>query len=378
MLFRMLVTTKLTVSHTFVVDGVATDAAGAVTGTVKRLDGTAVGAPITATSAGAGSGKYSLELPNSAVLDAWSLDWAGTVAGSAVVIRDYVEHVGGFLFDIGAARAAHRSTANPWNTARYSDDLLVAKRTAVEQEAEAIAHTAFVPRFARFVLSGSGTDSLVTPDMDLRAVRSVKIADAYGQPYVALGSAELAAVAPLDSGVLARDDGSTWPVGRRNVIIEYEHGLDYPPGEVTDAAIMRLRYMVSSTKTSIPDRAISYSDPGRFGEGQMIYGGGIIFDQTGEGDLVDGDDTLVREVAVIGLHIRVEMPPGPDGDDPIEVTDEIAETMGDALAQLLAEEPHLAGGMSISRIVGGQCDHYQTDTSAVSVLTLRVSVESDI
>lgn len=257
-LFRVLVTTKLTVSHTFIVDGVATDAAGdAVTGTLKRLDGTAVGAVLNATKTA--TGKYAVALPASAVLDAWSLDWAGTVAGSAVVIRDYVEHAGGFLFDIGAARAAHRTTANPWNSARYSDDFLVAKRTAVEQEAEAIAHTAFVPRFARVALDGSGTDSLVVPDMDLRAVRSVKVADGYGQPYTALGAGELAAVAPLDSGVLVRDDGSTWPRGRRNVIAEYEYGQDYTPTEVSDSAIMRLRYMVSSTRTSIPDRAISYT-----------------------------------------------------------------------------------------------------------------------
>jgi hypothetical protein len=257
-LFRALVTTKLTVSHTFVVDGVATDAAGGVTVTVKRLDGTAVaGSPITASHGN--TGVYTADLPASAVLDAWSLDWAGTVAGSAVVVRDYVEHVGGFLFDIGAARTAHASQANPWNKGRYSDDLLVQKRTAVEQEAEAIAHTAFVPRFARVALDGNGTAEIVTPDMDLRAVRSVKVAERYGQSYVDLTAGQLAAVAPLDSGVLARDDGSTWPAGRRNVIVEYEYGQDFCPGEVTDAAIMRLRYMVSSTRTSIPDRAISYT-----------------------------------------------------------------------------------------------------------------------
>jgi hypothetical protein len=256
-LFRVLVTTKITVSHTFVVDGVPTDAAGNVIATPKRLDGTAVGAPITTTPNG--SGKYSADLPVSAVLDIWSLDWAGTVAGSAVVVRDYVEHVGGFLFDIGAARGAHSSQANPWNTGRYSNDLLVAKRIVVEQEAEGIAHAAFVPRFARFALDGSGTDSIVTPDMDLRAVRSVKVAERYGQPYVDLGVAELAAVAPLASGVLCRDDGSIWPRGRRNVIVEYEYGQDYCPAEVTDSAIMRLRYIVTANRTSVPDRAISYT-----------------------------------------------------------------------------------------------------------------------
>jgi len=131
--------------------------------------------------------------------------------------------------------------------------------------------------------------------------------------------------------------------------------------------------------SALADALISYSDPGVFAEGQMIYGGGIVFEQPGEEDLVDGDDILVHEVAVLGLHIRVEQSPLPDGlQDPVEVTDEIAEGLGDEVARLLAANRHLAGGMSISRIVGGQCDHNLTDTAAVSVLTLRISIEADL
>ena len=141
----------------------------------------------------------------------------------------------------------------------------------------------------------------------------------------------------------------------------------------------RFRLFAADPQGPLADWLISYSDPGKFAEGRMIYGGGIVFDQSGEGDVQDGDDTLVREIAVLGVHIRVEQAPSPDGAaDPVEVTDEVAETAGDALAQLLAENPRLAGGMSISRIIGGQCDHYLTDTGASSVLTLRISVESDI
>ena len=129
----------------------------------------------------------------------------------------------------------------------------------------------------------------------------------------------------------------------------------------------------------LADAVISYSDPGVFAEGQMIYGGGIVFEQPGEEDVQDGPDILVRETAVLGVHIRVEQAPPPDGvPNAVEFTDEIAEGLGDEVAQLLAANRRLAGGMSISRIVGGQCDHYLTDTSAVSVLTLRISVEADL
>lgn len=139
---------------------------------------------------------------------------------------------------------------------------------------------------------------------------------------------------------------------------------------------LRLRAVEGS---KLAEAYISYGDPGKFVEAITVYGGGIVFDQSGEEDLQDGDDILVHEVAVLGMHIRVEQSPLPDGvQDPVEVTDEIAEGLGDEIAGLFASNRRLAGGMSISRIVGGQCDHYLTDTSAVSVLTLRVSVESDI
>jgi hypothetical protein len=95
--------------------------------------------------------------------------------------------------------------------------------------------------------------------MDLRAVRAVKVADRYGAALVALSVEELAAVAPTPEGVLIRDDGQVWPDGRRNVLVEYEHGLDAAPVTVTDAAIQRLRYTLSQGKTLVADRAISYT-----------------------------------------------------------------------------------------------------------------------
>jgi hypothetical protein len=141
----------------------------------------------------------------------------------------------------------------------------------------------------------------------------------------------------------------------------------------------RFREITADPSGLFADWVVSYGDPGTFGEGLMLYGGGVLFDQTGDEDLVDGPDTLVHEIAVHGWHIRVEQAPIPgDEREPVEATDELAEAAGDALAQCLAENPRLAGGHSVSRIVGGQCDHYVTDTSAVSVLTLRISVESDI
>jgi len=121
---------------------------------------------------------------------------------------------------------------------------------------------------------------------------------------------------------------------------------------------------------------VAYTDPGKFAEGQMIYGGGILFDQPKEDELQDGDDVLTHEVATIGVHIRVEIPIPEDGRG-CEVSDEIAEGIGEDFGALFRADRHLAGGASITRIAGGQCDQGVTDTTVTSTLTYYVDVESD-
>lgn len=250
-LLRVLVTTKVTMSHTFEVDGAPTDAAGAVTVTAKRLDGTTVAS---GSATHPETGRYTFPLPGQAQLDTLTVDWSGDVGGATVTVRDYVEIVGGFIFGLGEARIELGSEAS-----KYSLETLAAKRIEVEQECERIRRQAQVPRFTRLLLDGSGTDELVVPDLELRALRAASVAERAGGTFVALTAGELAAVAPLRSGVLARDDGGKWPYGRRNVLVEYEYGLDMPGEGIRSAAKLRLRSRLTMNRSAIPDRALSFT-----------------------------------------------------------------------------------------------------------------------
>jgi hypothetical protein len=243
-LIRMMATSKITVTHVFKADEVPTDAAGSVTATVQRLDGTAV-ASGTATHGAAGSGAYSWDVTR-AVLDSLTLDFSGSVGGSTVTARDYVEVVGGFLFDLGDARTDLGIPAS------VTSAKLAQKRIEVEQECERICRRAFVPRFAREVLSGNGTERLGLKNSEIRAIRSVTVNG------VTVTGSDLTAINYSDSGVLTRPDGVLWPAGVKNVVVEVEHGWDYPPEDLRDAAMLRLRSLLPRARSGIPDRATSF------------------------------------------------------------------------------------------------------------------------
>jgi len=258
----VLQSTQVTLSHTFAVDEVATDASGAVTVTIKRLDGTVLSTGA-ATHPGA-AGLYTYVLPGGPAspgsltwqLDALTVDWSGSVGGAVITVRDFVEVVGGFLFGIAEARLRQKGLAN---TTTYTTATLAERRIEVEQTAEWISGQAWVPRYGRFLLNGSGTDELVTPDPFLRTVRSIKVAPRAGATFTALAGDDLAAVAPDDSGILARDDGQVWPRGRLNILVEYEHGHDQPRSDIRTAAMTHLRSIAGAATTTVPDRAISYT-----------------------------------------------------------------------------------------------------------------------
>jgi hypothetical protein len=252
-LIRILVTTEVTLTHTFYVDETPTDASGAVTVTIKRLDGTTVVSG-SATQPGP-AGVYAFVVPEQATVDTLTVDWSGSLAGAIVSVRDYVEVAGGFLFGLAEARAAHPGLAN---TTDYPSTRLAAKRLEVEQECERICRRAFVPRFNRATLSGNDTDRLPIPNTDgrgseIRAVRAVSI------DGTAWSAPDVAALGFTDFGIIKRPGGALWPAGTGNIVVEYEHGLDYPPSELSEAAILRLRSRIAMPMSGVPDRAVSFT-----------------------------------------------------------------------------------------------------------------------
>lgn len=249
-LVRVRVTSKITLTQVFEVDGVPTDAAGAVTVTVDRLDGTNVNSGSATHGA---TGSYSYEIPASLELDTWTVDFSGVVAGATVVVRDVVEHVGGFLFPISRARKDLKLKES------WTVDKLTEKRIEVEQECEAICRTAWVPRFTRVYVDGSGTDELIVPDLFLRRVRAVSIVGADGVAGTPYDAGQLGYLAATSSGVIVHRGGSPWPMGRENVLVEYEYGKDYPPAAITTAAISHLSERLTTDSGGIPARALSWT-----------------------------------------------------------------------------------------------------------------------
>src|SRR5581483_6683669 len=170
-LTRLLRNVGGTVSHTWWVGEDTTAPAGPVTATVKRLDGTAVaGSPFTDVSLNATS-SFVLPVGSAANLDTYTVDWSGTVAGVARTERDYIEVCGGFLFDLADARRRPPVL----DAKKYPTATLEALRVEVEQEAERITRTAWVPRFKRVAVTGSGTEYLLLPVTDLRTLRAVSV-----------------------------------------------------------------------------------------------------------------------------------------------------------------------------------------------------------
>lgn len=270
MTVRVARTATATLSRTFYVGETPTDSTAPVTVAVTDAAGQDV-ASGTATSAGTGTGRYTCTLPAQSTLALLTVAWTATISGVQVVEYDQVEIVGGFYFSLAEGRASDSSLADQ---SKYSTEELLRARQEVEEECERITRRAFVPRYRRITLDGTGTSDLMLPDpgdeqisgIVLRGVRlpirSATVAPRYGQTAVALTGGELAALAVTRDGILRRTDGRVWTEGLANVVLEYEHGNDGPPADLARAALTRFRSRLQMRTSGIPDRATSYSTEG--------------------------------------------------------------------------------------------------------------------
>ena len=266
-LTRILRTAAVTLSHVFDPGEIPTAATGNVAVTLTRLDGTVV-------ASGNATGPdenqaYTFPYVGSATLDILIVTWSATVNGDALTLdQDRLEIVGGHMFGLAEARNFDPATVGDPN--KYSTQLLADTRNEVEDEAERICMQAFVPRFSRDVLDGTGYSWLKLDHPLTRVLRSVQVTNVYGDPMVTFDAGQLARVAPGDDGVIRLDAGffwpqtslwwgAVWPLGRRNVIVEYEHGWDRPPATISRAGKIRLKNMLLEPKSAQPDRAESAS-----------------------------------------------------------------------------------------------------------------------
>lgn len=264
---RVARTAAATLAHTFDVDETPTSSSTAVTVAVTDALGVSV-ASGTAVLDTANTGRYTFALPGQAALKALTVAWSATINGAAVVETDTVEVCGGFLFSLREARNSDRALAD---AKKYSTADLIEHRQAVEEECELICARAFVPRYRRVVLSGTGTSDLTLPDCGdelvagilLRGVRtpirSATVAPRTGETAVALTAGQLGALAVTTDGILRRTDGNIWTEGLSNIVVEYEFGNDGPPADLKKAGLLRLRSRLNLSNSGVPDRATSFT-----------------------------------------------------------------------------------------------------------------------
>lgn len=256
-----------TLSHTFLVDETPTGSTTTVTYEVVDATGAAVtngNATLT------GTGTYAFVLPAQSELALLTITWTATIAGQATEQSTYAEIVGGFLFSLQQGRDSDDVLAD---TDRYPTADLVNARLEVEVECETICDRAFVPRYDRVVLDGTGTSEVLLRHSDparsvadVRTVRSVRMADSVDGTFVAFTAGQLADLAVTADGTLVRTGGDVFTEGRANLIVEFEYGLDRPPADLIRAALTRLRTQLNVNKTGVPDRASSFTvvDGGTF------------------------------------------------------------------------------------------------------------------
>lgn len=259
-LTRIAKNTAGTLMTAFLLDETPTDSSTAVTYAVTDATGASVAS---GTATHGTTGIYSFVLPGQTALSRLTVTWSATIGGSATTTTTYAEIVGGFFFTLAVARNSDDVLAD---TEEYPTADLVAGRLEVEVECEHICDQAFVPRYDRVVLDGTGTDKLVLQHSQpgrsvasVRTVRSVKMAASPDGTFVDFTAGQLAALDVASDGTLVRTSGDIFTEGRGNVIVEFEYGLDRPPADLVRATFTRLRTVLNTPKSGVMDRASSFT-----------------------------------------------------------------------------------------------------------------------
>lgn len=233
-------------------DGDLTEPAGTVTVGIVDEAGTTVVAAGTATVVGStGVRTYTLAASATAQTRILTATWTnGTISTTT-----RAEVVGGYYASVRQIRESDDVLDDP---RKYTSAQIVTARRAVEREFEDYCGVAFVPRYRRARLDGTGKDELVLPDTELRSVRSVREYDEDNN-FETYTQTELAAIPANSAGVAVRTDGEIFERGRSNIVIEYEHGYDRPPADLLEGFFLRVRDVLNRQNRGVPDRATTFT-----------------------------------------------------------------------------------------------------------------------
>jgi hypothetical protein len=247
---RSLQNTDYTFNGGVTVDEVGTDPSpDSATVTITRADGTAVVTGATAVNGPNGVFSYTLVPAQTALLDTLTATWSFTLNGRLQSLRDQVEIVGGYHFDLNELRQMPPlADKNAYSTAK-----LLNARTLAETTIEQACGRAFVPRY-----SIERVDSFQSwPFPDVRALRSAVNMDGTILTGAALTDA-FNGWYPYHS---YRYCNRSWTVG-------VEYGMDSCPADVARASMLLARsYLIAGSAAGtggLEERAttVSYADAG--------------------------------------------------------------------------------------------------------------------
>ena len=231
----------------------------AVTVDIERDDGTQIVTAGVANPVEDQPGVYSylLTAADTALLDDLTVHWSGTVSGLAEAATTYVEVAGGVIFTVEQAR-----TIDPLqNTEKYPTATIRAYRSLVEDALEDWCGCAFVPRYARELVSGAFAREV--PDAYASYVMLHKPLVSRVR-HLGIDGEEMqdfSDVMALPTGALFRTSG--WPIGVANIDVAYEHGWLEPPQRITQAALTLAKHWI--VKGPLDDRITAMTtDQGTF------------------------------------------------------------------------------------------------------------------
>lgn len=236
---RVLKNTRATLSVTFEIDGTGTNPTpdDEATVTVTRADGTVLVDNQAATNEADGLFTYTIEAAENDRLDILTAEWTSDLGTLTTV----TEVAGGFLFTIAELRAKLQSEAD------YSTPEIVAVRNYVEDALETACNVAFVPRYRRETISGTGSPDLYLAPRTT-AIRSLLV-DGVSETISGETYSDI-------TGHVYWPD--TWPAGTSNLVVGYEHGYAHPPEIAKDAALTWAKIRI--VRGPIDDRMTSMSN----------------------------------------------------------------------------------------------------------------------
>lgn len=166
--------------------------------------------------------------------------WDG---GTVAIDTEYVEVTGAQLFTVREARESDSEIAI---ASEYPAGEIAHYREVVESEFETITGRSFTPRMRLVSVETDGSDALWLGLFDVQSCEAITGPD---------GALDESLYPVDENGVVS--GLSALPAGTR-LVFSVLYGFRFPPLDVKRAGLIRLRYLLASESSGIPDRATSY------------------------------------------------------------------------------------------------------------------------